>query len=83
MKNFVNSGFVFVNNGRIEIITDEMDDDPEKKLTRTPIDKDEINQKIDDMIEIITEKLEYLAFRYELDALKFFGGYIIDYALIV
>ena len=52
-------------------------------MTRTPIDKDEMISKIDDMMDIVTNKLEYLGYRYELDALKFFGGYLINYTLII
>ena len=82
MKNFVNADFVFVNKGRIEIITEELDPE-EASPFRTPIDKDDLNGRIDEMIDIISNKLEFLEFRYEQDALKFFGGYIINYALLV
>ena len=81
MKNFVNADFVFLNKGRIEIITEEMDQ--EEAILRTPIDKEDLNGRIDELLDIISNKLEFLEFRYEQDALTFFGGYIINYALLV
>ena len=84
MKNFSNQDCVFLNKGRINIVTQE--DDPEASLQalRTPIDKDDLNEKIDKMIDIIDNKLEYLESRYEIDSLKFFfGTYTISYAVII